>query len=94
MVMHQQIKKLIQESKGLKATILEQSKAPEVKQDVTPVMPEAVLSKEMVITPQFYSDSKRRHRRAANEVERTSRCPIAGCGKAYGYMYNKIRRDP
>jgi hypothetical protein len=81
MVMHQQIKKLIQESKGLKATIIEQSKVPEVKPIIA--APESPVSKEILYQYPSY-DSKRRHRRAANEVERTSRCPFSGCGKAYG----------
>jgi hypothetical protein len=29
-------------------------------------------------------EKKRRHRRAANEIERHFRCPITKCAKSYG----------
>lgn len=31
-------------------------------------------------------DIKRRHRRTAGEIDRHYKCPIANCGKSYGYI--------
>ena len=92
MVMHQQIKKLIQERSNLTTDIEKQSimvsqtanvpPNPLVQQ--SPPVPQREGDENSMIYPNSFCDSKRRHRRTANEVERHYKCPIPQCDKAYG----------
>ena len=78
MVMYQQIRKLLQETANLNTQINQQNEVPPVSiASINPPIEEPLFHVGLY-------ESKRRHRKTANEVERHYKCPVPQCDKAYG----------
>mgnify|MGYP000906213009 CR=1 FL=1 len=90
-ISYHQIKELIAEKNELLARVakLESGGAVPERQTSQPIAPKKKEDSGSAAKPQDdFQDKKKRFRRTASEIEKHFQCPVATCGKAYGYSFD------